>query len=132
MDIFKILLIEDNPFFKGIWDSIIGRATKSSYELDWAVNDFVASELIEKNDYDLIISDIILAGTKTGIDLWIEHDCKDSTYIFTSSIPQEVFLEFMKQTDKAPVPFIAKPLNLNYCIGFLSQVILKGQRSKID
>lgn len=128
---YRILLIEDNPFFQGIWNSIIGRATNASYSLDWANTDFIASEMLEKNEYDLIISDIILPGKKTGIDIWKEHDCKNSLYIFVSSIPEEAFHEFMKQNDKQADHFIQKPLNLNYCIEFMATVIRDGLRSKV-
>lgn len=130
MSTFKILLIEDNPFFQGIWESIIGRATASPFKLDWANNDFIATEMLDKNKYDLIIADIILAGSRTGIDIWKEHACKDSFVIFVSSIPQEAFFELIKQTGKHHNHFISKPLNLNYCINCLAQVILNKQRNK--
>jgi len=126
----KILLIEDNPFFYGIWNSIIGRATNSPYKLDIAINDFIAIEMIGKTNYDIIISDIILSGRKTGFDIWKDIDTQNCIFVFASSVPIEKFAELTAKVEKKHDGFIQKPLNLNHCVNFLSQVILKEQRLK--
>lgn len=126
---YKILLIEDNPFFVSIWDSIIGRATSSAYKLDWANTDFIAAEMIEKTDYDIIISDIILTGSKTGFDIWKDFKPKaQCCFIFSSSMPEDQYYECLKHLDKKPDQFLQKPLKINSCIRYVSEVFLKKQR----
>lgn len=122
MKSFKILLIEDNPFFKGLWSGIIARATSSPFQLDWANNDFIASEMLAKNTYDLIISDIILSGRKTGIDLLQEADIKGSFFIFASSIPEDAYFEFTSIKKRKADCFVHKPLNPTYCTELLSAI----------
>jgi DNA-binding NtrC family response regulator len=128
MSTLRILLIEDNPFFQTLWESIIGRATASAYTIDWANTDFIAEEMLENNKYDIIISDIILTGSRTGFDIWKKYDSKDCCFIFSSSMPIEHFYECLKQFDKKPHHFIPKPLKINDCSKYIANVILKHQR----
>lgn len=131
MKTFRILLIEDNSFFLGIWDSIIGRSTNSPYKLDWANTDYIAREMLETNKYDIVISDIILTGSKTGFDIWKDFNAQNCCFIFSSSMPQEDYDACIKELNKRPDRFIPKPLKINECVRYISEVFLKKQTNPL-
>lgn len=62
---------------------------------------------------DLIISDNLLLGHKTGIDFW--DYCKKShsqtPFVMISALPVQRFLEISKT--KCMPPFLPKPFSLN-------------------
>lgn len=125
---YKVLLVEDNPFFQNIWNSILLRALHE-YQLDWAVSESAASKLMSDTTYDIIISDIFLSGSKTGVDLWKKTDPKLSRFIFSSGISCEKFALFAHE-EHLPYFFIEKPLNVDHCVNLISAIALGEQRFK--
>lgn len=69
----KVLIAEDDLAQKSLWESFFSSA-KSQIELHWTVSCEEALKLVQKSHsenspFDLIITDIFLAGSGTGMDL---------------------------------------------------------------
>lgn len=122
----KVLVIEDDPTFEPIWDHIISNAGKD-IEFYWASNPIEAQEMIyrskvEGESYDLIISDIYLSSSITGIDLWNRYGANDN-FLLISSIDNFKLIEQAKQKGKIPPPYIQKPLNEKECTKIVSSLL---------
>jgi response regulator of citrate/malate metabolism len=68
----KILIIEDDLALKPLWRFILKKIF-SVYTMDWSVSCEEALKLVKKSlrqgsPYDLIVVDVFLAGSSTGID----------------------------------------------------------------
>lgn len=69
----KVLIAEDDLAQKSLWESFFSSA-KNQIDLHWTVSCEEALKLIQKSQsenspFDLIITDIFLAGSGTGMDL---------------------------------------------------------------
>ncbi len=78
----RILIVEDDLSLRPLWESFFGTHYPKAW-IDWAVSCEQAMVMIlEKNKlrkkYHLIISDIFLAGSGTGIDLMKSKVVRDS------------------------------------------------------
>lgn len=116
----RILIVEDDLTMQPIWEYILDRADKlASYE--WVVTEAAAEHRLETailadNPYDLIISDVFLADTKTGIDLWKRFgDLYSGRMILMSGHPQSRFQLYLGGAVNRPV-FLQKPLVYHDCI----------------
>ncbi len=78
----KILIVEDDMALKPIWDKFFGLFS-DRIVLEWAVSCEEAIKMVqlaneENGEYFLIISDIFLAGSKTGIQLINSDEVRNS------------------------------------------------------
>lgn len=69
----RVLIVEDDMALKPIWDKFF-RLFSDSLNLEWAVSCEEAIKMVQlanetNEQYFLVISDIFLAGSKTGIQL---------------------------------------------------------------
>jgi response regulator of citrate/malate metabolism len=95
----KVLIAEDDLAQKSLWESFFSNA-KNKIELHWTVSCEEALKLIQKsqienNPFDLIITDIFLAGSGTGMDLLnseIVEKCK-AKKVLVSAVEREDVLE---------------------------------------
>lgn len=122
----KVLVIEDDPTFEPIWDHIISNVGKN-VEFYWASNPIEAQEMIYRSkvegwNYDLIVSDIYLSSSITGIDLWNRYGANDN-FLLISSIDNYKLIEQAKQKGKIPPPYIQKPLDEKECTKIVSSLL---------
>src|SRR3712207_4701738 len=71
----RVLVVEDDLTLKSFWSHILNDMYKKN-KIDWASSEEEAETMIRNRwmkakPYDLVISDIFLAGQKTGIELWL-------------------------------------------------------------
>jgi len=125
---YKVLLIEDNPLFLHLWNLILSQAMHV-HKLDWAVSEKSAVKLMRENDYDIIISDIFLSGSKTGVDIWKTINPEACAFVFASSIEKKSFEQFVAGEDR-PYLFLEKPLDIDNCVNTISEITLAGPRLK--
>lgn len=69
----KVLVVEDDLSLQPIWVEIFRRCSPT-IQLDWAVSCETAQKMIrkandDKSHFDLIVVDLFLAGSRTGMDL---------------------------------------------------------------
>lgn len=122
----RILVIEDDATFEPIWDHIISKVSRE-IEFYWASSPIQAQELIHRGkiegwNFDLIISDIYLSSTITGIDLWNRYG-KNDNFLLISSIDNYKLIEQAKQKGKVAPPYLQKPLDTNECTKVISSLI---------
>lgn len=111
----RVLVVEDDITLETIWEQIILRVNPFAL-VDWATSATQGTQLIQASlsddaPYDLIICDIFLSGTKTGIDLWTHyHEKFGGKFILVSSVSalkvQQLFVG-----DDHPI-YIQKPFNI--------------------
>lgn len=93
-----------------------------SHKLDWAVSEKAATKLMAENYYDIIISDIFISGSKTGVDIWKTINPEACTFIFSSSTEKDSFEEFITG-EELPYLFLEKPLNFDKCVNTITQIM---------
>lgn len=107
----KVLVVEDDLALKPIISKIL-KLIDPKIELDWKTNVEVAKQVLNENDYALIIADFALQGKLTGIDLW--KFCNDYytkiPFIIISGMPIPTFLAMMG-SEICP-PILQKPFYL--------------------
>jgi len=127
----KILIVEDDLNLKPIWEHTLKRLFKNIL-IDWSVSVEEAKKKIEisKNteDYDIIISDIFLAGSETGVEFLGSDEVKNSkanTYLISAidnSLVTQYFKEILPQTI-----FLTKPFDVKKCFQVIKTAVTKSQ-----
>lgn len=115
----RVLIVEDDLALQPFWSVVLKRCF-STWHSDWAVSGEQAENLISKSytqnlPYQLIISDIFLAGSITGLDL-IKHRPQDcQTKFLLVSIADEVRVRSAVTQSRIPNVILTKPLNVPKC-----------------
>jgi response regulator of citrate/malate metabolism len=112
----RILIAEDDMALKPLWEQFFGRF-EFSVAIHWTVSCEEALKILEKADldnveFDLIISDIFLAGSGTGMDLLNSPLVKKgrSKKLLISAVPREqVVQEYPWATQDVEV--VSKPFD---------------------
>ncbi len=117
----KILIVEDDVTQAPLWTHILGKADPTCW-LEWATNVAEALHILvlaqEMGEpFDLVISDIYLSGSLTGIDLWrksYQQQRLTGRMILVSSMePMKMIRNF--KNFEAPT-YLKKPLNIKEAI----------------
>lgn len=116
----RILIVEDDLSLKPFWGAVLNKLSKKT-QVSWAVSSEEAERnVLEKQnegvDFDLIITDLFLAGSNTGIDLLRSSAVKNSrskTILVSLAEQKSLIAECKKSLPKTKV--IVKPLNVHEC-----------------
>ena len=115
----KVLVVEDDITSEPIWEYILQRVSEKTLIM-WATSVNEADHMIrdavaEGRPFDLVITDIFLSGSLTGIDLWQRfHTQMPTSIVIMSAIePMKVQKYFRGLGD--PV-YLQKPLNMHKTI----------------
>lgn len=100
-----------------------------TYKLDWAVSEKAVTKLMNKHHYDIIISDIFLFGSQTGVDIWRKINPEQCSFIFASSVEKTQFEKIVNGEDR-PYLFLEKPLDIDKCVNCINQITLAEPRFK--
>jgi len=124
----KVLIVEDDLSQKQLWNFVISRVSESA-EVDWAVSSEQALTMIKKNKslgklYDLLIVDLFLAGSETGLDLLKSEEVVSAgpKTILVSAIDQKNFEDQLRQ-ELAHIKLIIKPLNIIKCENTIVELV---------
>lgn len=123
----RILVVEDDPTFKPIWNYILESADRHS-RLTWANSVDAAEEKMQRafdqgRGFDLVIADIFLSGNKTGFDLWQEYEAQlVGRMLMVSSLDRLKMMRLMSGHSNPP-PYIRKPLVLEECIETIYEML---------
>jgi len=114
----RVLVVEDDIGMKIIMMCLL-HSIDRSLQIHWVVSGEEAlNELKEKTTlfhepYDLVISDIVLAGETDGVELW--RTCKkmfpETRFIFASGVPEEEVKEKVGKTNAPPL-HLSKPFEI--------------------
>lgn len=117
----KILIVEDDMALKPLWESFF-KKLKRPFQMSWSVSCEEAIKLLERENYDLIICDIFLAGSGTGIELLSSPQARSSQAkkVLISAVDKEAIIqEYQSAIGDAEV--MTKPFN-----GKLYEPIITG------
>jgi response regulator of citrate/malate metabolism len=124
----KVLIIEDDLSQKPIWNHIISKISRS-IEVEWVVSSEKAKKLIESSmqqatHFDLIIVDLFLAGSDTGLDFLRSKEVRalGVKTILVSAANKEL-LESHMSLEPGNTKVIIKPLNADKCIRALNEIL---------
>lgn len=116
----RILIVEDDRTMEPLWAYILEKVdNKNAYE--WVASEGEAERKIEDSlldgqHFDLVISDIFLSGTRTGLDLWRRFsEPLRGKLILMSAVTKIKFQNYLGTSPTAPV-YIQKPLDIHDCI----------------
>lgn len=121
-----ILLIDDDISLEPVWRAIINKL-KCPCELDWVASSAAAERLLfnkkkSNEHYDVILCDIFLSGSKTGLDFVNSFANEPTEYIFTSGVcPHKLTKMLSQQSRKYRI--LQKPLDLEACQKVLNEVL---------
>ena len=126
-NIYRVLILEDDLTLEPIWEKIIEKSSPSLFYV-WATNVAEAETLLKAAEeagepFDLIIADIFLSGSKTGLDFWHSYLEKyRNKMILTSGVKYDKMVKYLGNGALVP-KFLQKPLNINECINMLTSAI---------
>lgn len=112
----KILIVEDDMALKPIWEKFF-RLFSDRLRLEWAVSCEEATKMVQSGNetgagFFLIISDIFLAGSKTGIQLLNSPEVQAShakTVLISAADRDDVIAKYGHEVPDTVV--ISKPFN---------------------
>ncbi len=129
----RILIVEDDELLKVLWSYIIHQADHNA-QISWASTEPEGEKLLQQSfkngeEYDLVISDIFLSGSKTGIELWSQfHEKLEGKMIMTSGIDYSKYVKQLKFTHIPYTPlYLQKPLEMDDCINIVQYVLHKNE-----
>jgi DNA-binding NtrC family response regulator len=117
----RILIVEDDTTFEPFWQAIVEKSDRQA-QIYWASSELEAERMIfeaikSEQKFDLVITDIFLSGSRTGIDLWNKFFHKlHGRIIVTSGIEYEKFVQYFENAEMRPL-YLQKPLEPAECIG---------------
>lgn len=115
----NIYIVEDEPLIARILKQTIIYMGHHVCGIAASFNEAVRG--LQQANADLIITDIMLSGEKTGIDLANYINTHLHTpFIFQSSVTDPVLINAAMQTQ--PLKFIAKPLHRHLLIDAIAEV----------
>ena len=124
----KVLVVEDDLSLQPIWAEIFRRCSPT-IQLDWAVSCEAAQKLIresneKKSYFDLIVVDLFLAGSGTGIDLIHSSEVSQShaRTMLVSAAETEKIRDFYGDPLFA-TQIISKPFSVKECERAIRKVL---------
>lgn len=124
----KILIVEDDLSQKPLWSNVISRFSTST-EIEWVVSSEQAKKLIAESKtqlipYDLIIVDMFLAGSDTGLDFLKSKEVLDmNTKTILVSAADKDSLELHMKRESGKTKVLIKPLNMEKCTQVLKEIL---------
>ena len=124
----RVLIVEDDITMEPLWKYVIETAS-SGASIKWVTTEEAAEKVIDNRlqmseEFDLIISDIFLSGSRTGIDLWKKYGNSNTQFLLMSAVSPTKFGKLVGDGEPAPL-YVQKPLNPNACIDTISAMLLK-------
>lgn len=126
----RILVVEDDLELTGILEHVFS-AIDPNIHTDWVTSAEEAVSLLEdktrageQRPYDLIIADIFLEGSSTGLDLWklCQEYFSDVPFVVTSALPVDKFFKALGTETISP-PFLPKPFLPGECRQLIEGVL---------
>jgi PAS domain S-box-containing protein len=122
----KILVVDDE---ETILELSVDILENKGYDVDTALNGEVARDMIESNSYDLVVADIRMPGTLSGIDLfyWVKKNVpgfEDRIVFATGDLVAEDTQKFLSETKR---PCLSKPFEMSEYLNTVRAAIAASQ-----
>lgn len=126
----RVLVVEDDKSQWPLWENILSGLNRP-VEVDWTTTEEAASLLLRtaferRCQYDLVISDIYLAGPNTGIEIWNKYGEAAKNFIFVSGQPGAK-IEFSKKLNFGNPLLFEKPISTEKLKNVISAISQKTQ-----
>lgn len=123
----RVLIVEDDLALEPFWKIVLKRCFEK-WTSDWAVSAEEAKRMMsqalhEGVPYSLVISDIFLAGSETGLDLIQDQEPRAPKFLLVSVAEAERVKDNVARFDGA---VLTKPLNLPKCERAIAQLFNQG------
>lgn len=123
-DFKRVLIVDDDLSQIPLWKYIIGRSSEEA-AISWAVSSEQAKIIMAQvKKFDLIIVDLFLAGSETGLQFLESEEVKKSgaDTILVSAANKETLQQHI-QDRLENTKLIIKPLNVVTCERILHEII---------
>lgn len=116
----KILIVEDDLSQKVLWNHVVARM-RTGASIAWGVSAEQAKKLIHqsqktKTPFDLIVVDLFLAGSETGLDfLKSKEVLSQKAKTILVSAADQISLESHLKDELSQTKLMTKPLSLAKC-----------------
>ena len=123
----RLLIVEDDKCMKPIW-SFVTSAVDNNIQVDWATSELEAERIIyqaikDEHLYDLVIIDIFLEGSRTGLDLYeVFGDLFHDKMIITSGTEYQHYVEYLSKKSNPPY-CLEKPLVPEECVKLVNKML---------
>jgi two-component system, OmpR family, response regulator len=110
MNNFRILVVDDDPVTRLLLKKAL---TRADYEVELAEDGLQALELISAFDFEVVITDLIMPGDLTGIDVLTEVKAKGKdteVFLLTGYASVDTAVTAMK---KGAADYLQKPVNID-------------------
>ncbi len=136
----RILVVEDSVSMlliiqKAIFNVRPNAEIFSAVSLEEAFTILIkTSNIEEKNPYELIIADIFLEGSRTGMDLWrvLRATYPQIPILVVSSISEEKVRDAVLEQEKKDLIYFKKPFMLSDLQTKIREVLAKHPRPALD
>lgn len=126
----RVLVVEDDMELTGPIDRAI-RSISPLVNIEWVTSTEAAISRIENGistrngkPYDLVLADIFLEGSLTGVDLWrICQSClPEVPVVLMSGLPVDRFFNTLGENVISP-PYLSKPFKVGECKQLLQGIL---------
>ena len=113
----RLLVVEDDLDMRPFFDRIVG-SVATNVLLDWADSVRDAIQRLNRERYDLVVSDFLLDGSGSGLTLknWCDYNYPRTRFTMMSAFPIADALA----ADDPPDAFLRKPFTLAQLRRFLN------------
>lgn len=123
----RFLIVEDDVVFQCLWEMIV-RKFDPMAEIVWARSEEGAESVIDEEvlgpeAFDCVIVDVMLAGEKTGVDLWMKYRDSATQFLFSSAMPYRSFSNLIGTDVSEYQFFLPKPLDPKKCVSYLKMIV---------
>ncbi len=126
----RFLVVEDDQSQWPLWESIL-KTTYPRAEIEWEIDEGRAERLLRhayqtNQPYSMVISDVFLEGSGTGIDLWKRYGDAAAHFVFVSSFSMAKFdalIASLANTQGGLPLYLQKPLSAKTCKKALQSVL---------
>ena len=128
----NVLIVEDDLGQQPLWQHILLRSSKDA-SITWAVSAEQALTIVQQSavyelNFDLIIVDLFLAGSETGLSfLNCDEVKKSKAQTILVSAANKAHLDNFVHKQLQNTEVIAKPLNVVRCEKVLNELLMKRQ-----
>jgi len=124
-----VLVVEDDLAQRPLWEKAF-KSVDREIRVDWATSMEEAERLIRFRyqkgaPYKMVVADIFLEGTGSGIDLWNRYGEETLNFVFVSALPLSKFELLMSLNFGCPL-YLKKPLNWKKCREVAEMVLSPG------
>jgi CheY-like chemotaxis protein len=118
-----VLIVEDDLTLEPVWNFLLSQAHPGATLL-WATSERSAHRILQRCEVDghpvsLVIADIFLDGTRTGLDLWREHATPAMPVLVMSGLASHRLPRLLERGETHPPFYLQKPLNPVRCLEVL-------------